>query len=290
MIQYIRIETDDSGEIIGMEKVRGEPCSDPCIDCSSAYLAVKKVLSETSGLPKEACTTDHISKITKELSHPYLLAKQKLSAESGLEDFCTVEEHLAAIKSKALVEGINDGAKHAKNVVAMHSGLDRRNDVGDHIAAIKLKAYDQGYDKGWHDKQADIQKRIKQFEDTTKMELAKASGLPEASETTDHIEAIREKAVEDDNSQKASIFHALAEASGLHESNHNVQDHVDKIVDKTMNEAADCTRKFMAKYSGEFWDRFTVAGHIEQIKRNSMKAGATMERNRIQGKIEELLS
>lgn len=164
MIQYIQVETDDDGTIMGLG------FGTPCADCSGAFLATKKVLSETSGLPQDASTKDHISKITEELSRPYLLAKQKLAAESGLEDFCTVEEHLAAIKSKARLSGLDAGRKYPMDVLAKHSGLDQGNAVGDHIAAIKLKAYDQGYDKGWHDKQADIQKRFKQFEEVIKNE------------------------------------------------------------------------------------------------------------------------
>ena len=163
MIQYIQVETDDDGTIIGLGFVDS---------MTGAYDAVKKVLSETSGLPKEASTKDHISKITKELSHPYVLAKQKLAAESGLEDFCTVEDHLAAIKSKANLGGLNKGHKYVKDILAKHSGLVPSNEVGDHVAAIKLKAYDEGYDKGWHDKQADISKRIKQFEEAIRREVS----------------------------------------------------------------------------------------------------------------------
>ena len=158
MIQYIQVETDDDGTIVGLG----------FDSTTGAYSAVKKVLSETSGLPQDASTKDHIAKITSELSRPYLLAKQKLAAESGLEDFCTVEEHLAAIKSKARLGGISSGREYTTVILAKHSGLDQSNAVGDHIAAIQLKAYDQGYDKGWSDKQADFQKRIKQFEDAIK--------------------------------------------------------------------------------------------------------------------------
>lgn len=161
MIQYIQVETDDNGTIVGLGFVDS---------MTGAYDAVKKVLSETSGLSKDASTKDHISKITKELSHPYLLAKQKLAAESGLEDCCTTEEHIAAIKSKARLRGLDNGRKYSTDILAKHSGLDPSNAVGDHIAAIKLKAHDQGYDKGWHDKQADIQKRMKQFEEAIKSE------------------------------------------------------------------------------------------------------------------------
>lgn len=125
MIQYIKVETDEKGKIVGLGFV-DKP--------TDAYVSVK----------------------------------QKLAAESGLADFCSVEEHLAAIKSKANLGGLNKGHKYIKDILAKYSGLDPTNVVADHIAAIKLKVYDEGYDKGWHDKQADIQKRIKQFEDAIK--------------------------------------------------------------------------------------------------------------------------
>lgn len=168
MIQYIKVETDDDGAIVRLGFVDS---------MTSAYSAVKKVLSETSGLPVDASTKDHISKIKEaavidctNCTSAYLEAKQKLAAESGLHFLRPIEEHLAAIKSKARLRGLDTGRKYTTDILAKHSGLDQSNAVGDHIAAIKLKAYDQGYDKGWSDKQADIQKRMKQFEEAIKSE------------------------------------------------------------------------------------------------------------------------
>ena len=128
MIQYIQVETDDDGMIVGLGFVDS---------MTDEYWAAKKVLSETSGLPADASTKDHISRI----------------------------------KSKAYVVGIADKSEHVKNILAKHSGLAPSNEVSDHIAAIKLKAHDQGYDKGWSDKQADLQKRIKQFEESIRKEV-----------------------------------------------------------------------------------------------------------------------
>lgn len=184
MIQYIRIETDDSGEIIGMG------LGDPCI----GYVSAKDYISKT----KEADLQQRMKRM-----------KQKLAAESGLHFLRPVEEHLAAIKSKARLGGLNSGQKYTKDILAKlsglsqsdavsdhvasikhiawcegenrkrqelqdilsdHSGLVPSNEVSDHIAAIKLKAYDEGYNKGWHDKKADLQKRMKQFEEAIKSE------------------------------------------------------------------------------------------------------------------------
>lgn len=83
--------------------------------------------------------------------------------------------------------------------------------------------------------------------------LSKASGLPGSVSIENHIKAIREKAVEDDSAkkasfyiaiakasdafkkyaeeQKASIFHTLAEASGLSAGNESVKAHISKIKD-----------------------------------------------------------
>ena len=162
MIQYIRVTTDDDGTITGLGFVDS---------MTGAYGAVEKVLSETSGLPADASTKDHISKITKELSHPYLVAKQRLAAESGLEDFRTVEDHISKIKADAWSKGTVRKRNELQDILSDHSELDPSNAVSDHIAAIKLKAYNQGYDKGWHDKQADLQKRIKQFEESIRKEV-----------------------------------------------------------------------------------------------------------------------
>ena len=311
MIQYIRIETDDSGEIIKTG------LGGPCVDCTSAYETVKK----------------------------------KLAAESGLEDFCTVEEHLAAIKSKARLGGLNSGQKYTKDILAKHSGLVKENGVGDHIAAIKLKTYNQGYDKGWSDKQEDIQKRVedadafeqyaeekmepifKQLSEVSRLsadnhsvndhlneiirkaktsgrlekggeifkELSKASGISEIDwAVSDHVEAIQEKApgVNDAFEQYAAekmepIFRQLSKESGLSENNWSVLCHINWIKNKARQEGLDETKEQMkdllAKQSGLDHSR-SIDDHIREIVKNSMEAGAAEERDRIQEKIEELLS
>ena len=104
--------------------------------------------------------------------------------------------------------------------------------------------------------------------------LSKASGLPASLAIDDHVKAIREKAVEEyfekkpaaklatmdvvnafkqyADEQKAPIFHALAEASGLDQNR-------------------------------------PIGDHIREIVKNSMEAGAAEERDRIQEKIYEVL-
>lgn len=274
MIQYIRIETDDSGEIIKTG------LGGPCVDCTSAYETVKK----------------------------------KLAAESGLEDFCTVEEHLAAIKSKARLGGLNSGQKYTKDILAKHSGLVKENGVGDHIAAIKLKTYNQGYDKGWSDKQEDIQKRVEDayaFEQYAeeKMEpifkqLSEVSRLSaENHSVNDHLNAIISKAKRSGRLEKGvEIFKELSEASGISEIDWAVSDHVKAIQENAKEQMepyrkssmllVDTLNKYKDKLSGQSdLDRDRpVDDHIREIVKNSMEAGAAEERDRIQEKIEELLS
>lgn len=127
--------------------------------------------------------------------------------------------------------------KEVKKLLSDASGLEDYFTVGSHIKKIQEKAVEDYF---------------------AKMPLAKTM-------TTDIDEAFKQYADE----QKAPIFKELSKASGLSESNHDVRDHVGKIIEKTRIESADCTRKFMAKYSGELWDRFTVVGHIEKIKRDA---------------------
>lgn len=171
MIQYIRVETDDDGTIVGLG------FGDQGVGITSGYSAVKKILSEASGLPQGVPTKDHVSKIKEAASQDCLYCastffevKKKLAAESGLTDFCTVEEHLAVIKAKAQREGAAHNRDLLLHILSEHSGLVFSNEVGDHIAAIKLKAYDEGYDDGRRDMRTDIQERMKKLEEAIKSE------------------------------------------------------------------------------------------------------------------------
>ena len=226
---------------------------DEKIVVDSYYKFREDLLSKASGIPATSAIEDHVKAIVKKavedkdkqlksdrdtMSFAYCNAKKKLSEASGLEDFCTTEEHIKAIQEKAVQQ--SDFSKmycDAKMELAKASGLPEADTITDHIKAIQEKAVDDYF---------------------AKMPLAKAM-------TTDIDEAFKQYAKE----QMAPIFHALAKASGRHEPNHNVQDHIGKIIDKTRQESADCTRKFIAKYSGEFWDRLTIVGHIEKIKRGA---------------------
>ena len=259
-------------------------------------------ISEILALPtrnKELVTGYVVNDVAALARSYYEYREQLLSKASGIPASSAIEDHVKAIKEKAVQQ--SDFSKmycDAKMELATASGLQEGDTITDHIKAIQEKAVDDYF---------------------AKMPLAKAM-------TTDIDEAFKQHAEE----QMAPIFHALAEASGLSATNKYVNDHIGKIIEKTRKESADCTRKFMAKYSGEFWDRFTVVGHIEKIKRdanakyvyassllekyknalsnesgldrdkpidvhlreivkNSMEVGATDERDRIQEKIEELL-
>ena len=162
MIQYIQVETNEKGEIVRLGFVDS---------MTGAYSAVKKKLAVESELADFCAVEDHIAKI-KEKARLNGIGKGRnwageiLSKYSGLDAVNdAVSDHVASIKHIAQCEGENRKRQELQDILAKHSGLDPSNAVGDHIAAIRLKAYNQGYDNGWHDKQADIQKRIKQFED-----------------------------------------------------------------------------------------------------------------------------
>lgn len=145
MIQYIQVETDEKGKIIGLGFVDS---------MTGAYLTVKSILSESSGLPEGCSTKDHIDKIKEKArlngtSKGRNWAGEILSKYSGLDAINdAVSDHVAAIKHIAWCEGENRKRQELQDILSDHSGLAPSNSVSDHIAAIKLKAYDEGYDDG----------------------------------------------------------------------------------------------------------------------------------------------
>ena len=144
--------------------------------------------------------------------------------------------------------------------------------------------------------------------------LYKASGIPASLAIEDHVKAIQEKAVEeyfakspgaklatmdvDDafkqyaDEQKEPIFKQLSKASGLSENNQSVCSHIEWIKNKAKQEGRDEKKQQMkdllAEQSGLDRNR-PIDDHIHEIVKNSMEAGATEERDRIQEKIYEVL-
>ena len=243
---------------------------------------IKECLAVDSGLPASATVHDHVKRIKEKavqqstFSKMYCDAKTELAKASGLPEADTITDHIKAIKEMAATPD-EHGYKEVKKLLSDASGLEDFFTVSSHIKAIQEKAVDDYFAKMPLAKAmtTDIDEAFKQHAEEQKAPifhaLAEASGLSATNKSVnDHISKIKAHGVREGRLEVAQeIYGKLAETSGLHESNHDVQDHISKIIEKTRKESADCTRKFMAKYSGEFWDRFTVVGHIEKIKRDA---------------------
>ena len=208
----------------------------------------------------------------------YQFREALLSQASGIPASAAIDDHVKAIQEKAVQQStFSKMYCDAKTELAKASGLPEADTITDHIKAIQEKAVDDYFARMPLAKAmtTDIDEAFKQHAEEQKAPifraLAEASGLSATNKSVeDHISKIKEWGVREGRLEVAEeIYGKLAEASGLSESNHDVQDHVGKIIEKTRIESADCTRKFMAKYSGELWDRFTVVGHIEKIKRDA---------------------
>lgn len=121
--------------------------------------------------------------------------------------------------------------------------------------------------------------------------LSKVSGRPASTSIDDHVKAIQEKAVEEyfaktpgaklatmdvdqafkqyADEQKAPIFHALAEASGLSAGNESVKAHIYEIRRKEKHsgrkEANTEIFKSLSVFSGVSRDNWSVYDHAEAI-------------------------
>ena len=179
----------------------------------------------------------------------YEFREQLLSKASGRPASTAIDDHVKAIQKKAVAEYREEqAANNAKagrdyaytrvmKKLSEASGLSSSICVEDHVKNIQENAVQQS--------------NLSKIYGDTKMELAKASGLPAADETIAHIKAIQEKAVDDyfakmplakaitmdvddafkqySKEQKAPIFHALAEASGLTANNESISEHISAI-------------------------------------------------------------
>ena len=138
--------------------------------------------------------------------------------------------------------------------------------------------------------------------------LSKASGIPASSAIDDHVKAIQEKAVEEyfdktpgaklatmdvDNAfkqyadeQKAPIFHALAEASGLSTGNESVKEHISLIRDtaKQNGRAERSSEVFreMAKTSGLSAGKWCISDHVKAIQEKAQEPMQTLRKTSMQ--------
>ena len=134
-------------------------------------------------------------------------------------------------------------------------------------------------------------------------QLSKASGVPGFESIEDHVKAIQEKAVEEyfektpgaklasmdvdqafkqyADEQKAPIFHALAEASGLSDGNEAVKAHIYEISRKAKNsgrrEQAEDIYTALSLYSGVSADNWTVYDHVRAIQMKAQEQVKTEE-------------
>lgn len=125
-----------------------------------------------------------------------------------------------------------------------------------------------------------------------KNKLSEASGLEDFCTTEKHIKKIQEKAVEEyfesrpaakmvsmdvdeafkqyADEQKAPIFHALAEASGLSAGNDSVKAHISEIRSKAKysgrKEAIEEIFKSLSIFSGVSPDIWAVGAHVDAIR------------------------
>ena len=181
----------------------------------------------------------------------------------------------AAIDESAVVYSYY---KYREDLLSKASGIPATLSIDDHVKAIQEKAIRES--------------NLSKVYGDTKMELAKASGLPAANTVTDHISAIQEKSVEEyfaktpgaklatmdvdqafkqyADEQKAPIFHALAEASGLSAGNESVKAHISEISSKAKSkgrtEMATEIFESLSAYSGVSKDNWSVGAHVKAIQ------------------------
>lgn len=239
------------------------PISWPFLHCNTLDFSYAKApISEILALPaknKELVTRYVANDGKAGRDYPYARIKKVLSEASGVPDYVCAEDHIKVIQEKAVQ-----------------------------------------------------QSNLSKIYGDTKMELAKASGLKAADTTTDHIKEIKEKAVEEyfaktpgaklatmdvdqafkqyADEQKAPIFRALAEASGLSAGNESVKAHISEISSKAKSKgrAEMATKIFetLYVYSGVSKDIWSVGDHVDAIRE---KASNEKEIGEIREKLKETL-
>ena len=142
---------------------------------------------------------------------------------------------------KAYVEkSFNHAYLETKQKIAKASGLDGFCTVDEHIKAIQEKAVEDYFEKTPGAKLAsmDVDKAFKQYADEQKAPifhaLAEASGLSAGYESVKaHIYEIKRLAKNSGRIEKAAeIFDELSEASGLLKGNWSIPDHVKAIQER----------------------------------------------------------
>lgn len=170
-------------------------------------------------------------------------------------------------------ETVRSYYQYREDLLSKASGLPASLAIEEHVKAIQKKAREEGYE-------------------TAKEYLAECSGLSQDKLVFDHIKAIQEKAVEDyfkktpgaklatmdvdeafkqyADEQKAPIFHALAEASGLSAGNESVKAHISEIRSVAKNlgrkERIEEIFKQLSVYSGISENDWAVYDHVKAIQ------------------------
>lgn len=219
------------------ELVTGYVVNDEAALARSYYEYREQLLSKASGIPASSAIEDHVKAIQEkavqqsDFSKMYCDAKMELAKASGLQESDTINDHIAQIRKKE--------DRSVMQVLENVSGLKGNGLwVIDHVKKIQEKAVDDYF---------------------AKMPLAKAM-------TTDIDEAFKQHAEE----QKAPIFRALAEASGLSAGNESVKAHISEISNKAKQngrlERSEELFKALSVYSGVSKDDWRLQDHVEAIQ------------------------
>lgn len=202
----------------------------------------------------------------------YKYREELLSEASGIPGSASIEDHVKAIKEKAVKDADSNRYIYIaiKNFLAQESGLDHNKSVAEHISVIKEKAVEEYFKKNPGAKlvSMDVDNAFKQYAKEQKApifkELAAASGLSVDNwSITDHVKAIQERAKEQ--------MEPYVKSSTL-------------LVD-TLNKYKD----FLSDESGLDRNR-PVGDHIKEICYDAFSDGRDYERERIMNKIGEMLN
>lgn len=268
-------------------------------------------VAKASGLPVECDIWSHIKAIQEKavqrstFSKMYCDAKTELAKASGLPEADTITDHIKSIQDKARDNTRNNLVKELAEV----SGRPVNLDVWRHIKAIKDKAVEEYFEKQPAAKMIsmDVDNAFKQYADEQKapifLALAEASGLSASNESVKaHVSRIRDTAKQNGRIEKCEdIYGALSEASGLSKGNWCLSEHVKAIQEKAKvpMESLRSANTLLADTVNRYKDALSkesdldrnrpIDDHIREIVKNSMEAGATEERDRIQEKIYEVL-
>lgn len=195
-------------------------------------------ISEILALPAKNESFDKKAVNIHDLSRDIVVGE--VAKASGLPVECDIWSHIKAIQDKARDNTRNNLVKELAEV----SGRPVNLDVWRHIKAIQEKAVEEYFEKQPAAKMVsmDVDQVFKQYADEQKapifLALAEASGLSASNESVKaHVSRIKEIIRQSGRLERSEeIFKALAVYSGVSEGNWSVYDHVQAIMDKASNE------------------------------------------------------